>query len=108
MCFSDINYNIFRADAACATNPTFPSTPVGSVPPGVGSFTDNTVTLQGSYCYFVQTDDGIVTANSGLLPVIFDTTSPSNHIDADRRKRLRAIHGQRDRDRQPDVDHDDC
>src|SRR6476659_3181788 len=53
-----LSYHVFRADAACATNPTFPLAPVGTVPPGVGSFTDTTVTLQGNYCYFVQTDDG--------------------------------------------------
>ena len=72
-------YHVFRADQDCATAlPGDFSTPIGGdVPPGIGTYTDNTVVTQGRYCYFVQADDGLATADSIHLAFLFDTTAPS-------------------------------
>ena len=76
--------------------------------PGIGSFTDTTVTLQGSYCYFVEADDGSSAPRTRATPGHLTTPRrrSSPVVDIDRRQWVRAVHGdQRDGDRQPRAGH---
>lgn len=79
---SSSTITVFRANAACSTNPTFTQLATGvsmfsSGSTTTGSYVDTTVTV-GTWCYTVQQDqNGATSVNSNLAPVSVSPLPPT-------------------------------